>query len=373
MAQRRSGWASPLLRGVALALIIITFLPMVETDRWWVRMLEFPKLQLFLLTAVVMALLIAWDRRQSMLWAAALAFPLGYQAYRLIPYSLLYTIQSVDAEDCGAERQFSLLSANVLQSNDDYRRAIDIVQAEEPDLFLAMETDQAWIDGLSPIEPDFPYRELVPINNTCGMALYSRLPLSDVEVRYTVEPDIPSILANVELRSGDMVTFLGIHPRPPLPGKDSGTRDAELVVSAGDVTEAAHPVVVAGDLNDVPWSDTTRLFKRLAQVIDPRIGRGFYASFNAGFPGMDWPLDHVFTTEEFTHIDYRLADSIGGDHRPVKAIVCLDERNGPRLQKPAERDLETLREGREELSEGIVQQSEEMETGEDESVTPDGE
>lgn len=371
MAERRSRWASPVLRTVAAALFLITFLPLVETDLWWVRMLEFPKLQLFLLTVAVMVLLIAWDRRQATIWALLLALPLGYQAWRLVPYSPLYPVQMVNAEQCGADRQFSLLSANVLQSNEDYATTVEVVSAEEPDLFLAMETDARWIEGLRPIEAEFPYRELVPIDNTYGMALYSRLPLSNTRVRYTVEPDIPSILTDVELRSGEKIAFLAIHPRPPLPGKDSGTRDAELVVSAGDVTEESRPVVIAGDLNDVPWSATTRLFTRLAQVLDPRTGRGFYASFSAGFAGMDWPLDHVFTTEEFTHIDYRLAEDIGSDHRPVKAVVCLDKRDGPRLQEPESRDLETLRQGREELGEGIAQQRAEMQAGEDETVMPE--
>jgi len=47
------------------------------------------------------------------------------------------------------------------------------------------------------------------------------------------------------------------------------------------VEASTMPTVVAGDLNDVAWSHTSRLFCRLSRTIDPRIGRGFLNSFDA--------------------------------------------------------------------------------------------
>lgn len=370
-AARRSAWASPVLRVVVLLLMLVTLLPLIETDRWWVRMLEFPKLQLFFLTAATLALVIAWDRRQATLWAAALSLAFGYQVYRLAPYSPLYPDQMIDAGTCPAEQRVSLMTLNVLQSNTSFPRPVDLVNARAPDIFIALETNQAWIDELADIERDYGYKQLVPLDNTYGMALYSKLPLSNLEVRYIVEPDIPSILTDVTLRSGETVRLLAIHPRPPIPGKDSGTRDAELVVSARDVVDSPHPVIVAGDLNDVPWSPTTRLFRQLAEVIDPRIGRGFYATFNAGFPGMDWPLDHVFASQDFTLVSADTGPDIGSDHRPFIVELCHSPRRGNAEQEAPNRDREAIREGREELLEGMEQQREEMAAGEDETDTPE--
>ncbi len=85
-----------------------------------------------------------------------------------------------------------------------------------------------------------------------------------------------------------------MHPEPPLPKKDADERDAELLLVAREVKQRGNPALVAGDLNDVAWSHTTRLFQRLSGLLDPRVGRGIYATFHTGHWIVRWPLDHLF-------------------------------------------------------------------------------
>jgi endonuclease/exonuclease/phosphatase (EEP) superfamily protein YafD len=150
--------------------------------------------------------------------------------------------------------------------------------------------------------------------------LLSRLPLVDPKIRFLVQDDIPSIHTGVELRSGDRIFLHGLHPRPPEPirDQDSTPRDAELVVVGKAIREnGPRPTIVAGDLNDVAWSETSELFLRLSGLLDPRMGRGFYNSYHADHWIMRYPLDHVFHSNHFRLIELQRLPHIGSDHFPM--------------------------------------------------------
>jgi endonuclease/exonuclease/phosphatase (EEP) superfamily protein YafD len=50
-----------------------------------------------------------------------------------------------------------------------------------------------------------------------------------------------------------------------------------------EIAQSHRPALVAGDLNDVAWSHTSRLFRRIAQMLDPRVGRGIYSTFHVRY------------------------------------------------------------------------------------------
>ncbi|MDB4673529.1 hypothetical protein OAF27_01825, partial [Verrucomicrobiales bacterium] len=81
-------------------------------------------------------------------------------------------------------------------------------------------------------------------------------------------------------------------------------------------------------LNDVAWSSTTRDFKKVSGMLDPRIGRGFYNSFHAKNWYIRFPLDHIFITDEFTLVDLRRLRNIGSDHFPVAITLALNNEPG---------------------------------------------
>ncbi|HEX2251587.1 MAG TPA: endonuclease/exonuclease/phosphatase family protein, partial [Gemmatimonadales bacterium] len=136
---------------------------------------------------------------------------------------------------------------------------------------------------------------------------------------FLVQDDVPSVFTGLQL-AGDRVVLCGLHPRPPEPlrDQDSTPRDAELVVVGRWVAQQnGAPMIVAGDLNDVAWSTTTQLFLRLSGLLDPRMGRGFYNTYNARNPLARWPLDHLFHSNHFRLVELRRCADIGSDHYPV--------------------------------------------------------
>jgi endonuclease/exonuclease/phosphatase (EEP) superfamily protein YafD len=111
-------------------------------------------------------------------------------------------------------------------------------------------------------------------------------------------------------------------------------RDAELVLVGRDIRKDDRPTIVAGDLNDVAWSATTTLFLRLSRLLDPRMGRGLYSTFNANCPLFRFPLDHVFHSNCFTLVDLRRLQHNGSDHFPLCMTLQYEPAAAPEQPEP---------------------------------------
>jgi endonuclease/exonuclease/phosphatase (EEP) superfamily protein YafD len=204
-----------------------------------------------------------------------------------------------------------------------------IIRQANPDFLITVETDLWWQRQLDALEKDYPHTIKCPLENLYGMHVYSRFPLVDAAIQYLVEPDIPSMHASIALPCGRHVKVHCMHPKPPSPTENpgSGERDAELIAVAGSVAESEGdvPVIVAGDLNDVAWSETTRLFRKISGLLDPRVGRGMYNTFHASYPFLRWPLDHLFHSDHFGVISLRRLPAFGSDHFPILVELALVE------------------------------------------------
>jgi len=187
------------------------------------------------------------------------------------------------ADDGRATDEVSFLIANVEIENRNAESLLQVIEGAHPDLVLTVETDEWWREQLHTLQEIYPYTVEHPRDNAYGMCLYSKYTLVSSTIRFLVEDDVPSIHAKVELAPGTHVWFHGVHPRPPHPGHEPDTteRDAELLLLAREIQDRDALTVVGGDLNDVSWSYTTRLFQNISGLLDPRIGRGLYNTFHA--------------------------------------------------------------------------------------------
>ncbi|MEX2643081.1 MAG: endonuclease/exonuclease/phosphatase family protein, partial [Acetobacterales bacterium] len=213
-----------------------------------------------------------------------------------------------------------------------------------------------WDRQLEPLKKAYPHAIGHPQENNYGIHLFSRFELIEPGVRFLVEDEVPSIKTGLRLPSGGRIDLYGLHPKPP-PLQDTEERDAELLLVGKEVREEAAPSIVAGDLNDVAWSRTNSMFREVSGLLDPRVGRGPYATFNAEWLLLRWPLDHVFFEESFRLLEVAVMDDIESDHFPFYVALCHDPaapdvqdrpEAGPSDMEAAE---ETIEEGRKEAGE----------------------
>ena len=321
--------------------IAVTALPLSRSKAWWVRVWDFPRFQLALIGAVALMVGLAagGDRRTTPYWLflAALGLAVLYQAMLVWRFSRLAPREVESSRDADPQSRLSVAVSNVLQTNRDSDRLIRVLRDADADVMLFVETDQWWQERLEVLRRTHPHAVQCPLSNTYGMLLYSRLPLQDTTIDFLVERDIPSMQAGVRMRDGTIVWLNCVHPRPPAPQEsdESTERDAELLLVGKRVRDARRPVVVCGDLNDVAWSRTTRLFQKTSRLVDPRKGRGMFSTFHAKFPGFRFPLDHILHSTDFRLVEMKRLSFVGSDHFPVCAVLSYEPDADARQEAPA--------------------------------------
>ena len=318
-----------------LGIIILfpTIASISKLDNWWIRDFDFPRLQISTLVIAVLIYCVAvfdFSAIWEYIMVGLLALSFIYQAVKIYPYTYMAPKQVKEYHGEDVERQISVLVSNVLTTNDNYDKLIKLVIRENPDLVLTLESDEVWEKELRPIEDEYPYTVKIPQDNLYGMHLYSKLELEDIDIKYLISEEIPSIHGKVKLRTGEKINMHCLHPKPPSPSEDdtSTNRDAELLL-VGKEVDGKNSTLVFGDLNDVAWSRTTKLFLRLSGLLDPRIGRGFFNTFHAQYPIFRWPLDHVFHSQDFLLLKLKRLEDIGSDHFPIfiKLVYQPEEPN----------------------------------------------
>ena len=327
--------AKVMLGAVGVALVLVSALSLVPSNEEWIRVWDFPRFQIAAaLVATIFGVLWLFEPRYRRHWfMAALLLALAYQAWRIWPYTPLHPVEALAAPSCPSDSQVSLFIANVHIENRDAAPLLAQVRQLDPDIVLLVETDTWWDRQLRALEAAYPYAISQPQANSYGMHLLSRLELIDPQVRSLLDPAIPSIRTDIALPSGARIVFYGVHPRPP-PLDETAERDAELLIVAKAVRAGQAAAIVAGDLNDVGWSRTTHRFQVISGLLDPRIGRGPYASFNAHWPLVKWPLDHVFFEDRFLLLGMGVLDDIGSDHYPFHIVLCHEPQAAPAQQQP---------------------------------------
>ncbi len=296
--------------------IISPFFPATGNPHWFFRTADFVRLQSLFIQLVLLVLLIYFEEKFtvfSWILLAGLITVMLYQLYKVFPYSSLFPRKrSHAASVC----HVSILAGNVLQTNSCYPDFLNEIKRFDPDLVLTMESNKDWENCLSEIESDYPFTVKVPLENFYGMHLYSKKELANVEVKYQIEDDKPSIFFDFPVEGNRSIFFCCLHPAPPSPTENetSKERDAELMLTGKQIREEDKPTVVCGDMNDVVWSRTTRLFKKMTGMIDPRVGRGFFSTYHAGYFFLRFPLDHLFHTRDLYVGKMVRSKNFGSDH-----------------------------------------------------------
>ena len=345
--------SAQLTLGIIVGLLAVaTLAPLIDTRRWYIRVWDFPRLQL---AAIAGLALIAglWrigtsQPKDPMSTFVLVAVCTALMLWHLNPVVKYTRFTRVSVKDSNED---TLEPIRVAVSNLDKRNkfrdiAADELESFDADVLVLIEVDAEWFEALNQLRAKYSYHIDVVEEDGLGLCVWSNREILNSEVRYLVSDDRPSIWLTFRYPSRDSgcgtINFVAIHPTPPALKKsngerfDSKIRDAELVVLAEEIVDQGDQAwIVTGDFNDVAWSPTTRLFERVSGLQDVRTGRALLNTYHARYPFLRYPIDHVYVSCGFRLSELSRYKVTGSDHFAVLAALVLPQEEGVAPERDA--------------------------------------
>lgn len=309
---------------LSVLFLLVSILPSFRITHWSIQIFDYVRIQvLFIALFILIASFFIFKEEVTLIYfaQATLFISIIYQLYIILPYiSVSYIFKNRDTFNYEtSSKDISIVSSNVLQKNKEYHKLIELVKNIEPNILLTTETNKQWEEALKVLEDDFSYNHKIALDNRYGMHFYTNLKVIEAKEHFLLSEETPSIEALLEDNNGNRFVFWAIHPPPPSPTEKTTSRqnDAELMKVAKMITDTGYSSIVVGDFNDVSWSRSTKLFAKVSELKDVRLGRGIIGTFPVK-PGMfRFPLDLIFSSEGIKVAEIKKLSDIGSDHFPL--------------------------------------------------------
>ena len=331
-------------RLAAAVVICATAFSILPGTAWWLRVCDFPRAQLLIAAWICLIAAPFMIGSESPL-LAALDLPLTLAVCGAAVWQSTMTAAftpAVNTEISGAPStpHWPTLKVRLVVANVDYERSrpaedMATLLNADPDILALVENDERWTPIFAGLRSRFPHQLVESRPGGTGVAVLSRIPFHRAEVREVTTRHRPSVWMTLGTTQSPLARLAVIHPAPPgLPLRNgdrmpSGPRDRELLRVAQAVQrDRTLPWIVTGDFNDVGWSETTRRFKRVSGLGDPRVGRGMFSTFPARLPLLRYPIDHVMLSPSITLARLDRLPATHSDHLPLLADIQLPQPPG---------------------------------------------
>lgn len=271
----------------------------------------------YFLAVVVLAIALVCLRRRR--WAVLALLGVLWIGLRVMPWYL------GSAEADGGNVDLRIMLVNVLQTNDHYADVVRQVEEVNPDVVVLQEVNQVWLDHLGRLSETRPYGIHVPGGVFRGLAIYSRIPLEDIETREFGDGTTLSVTG--VLRMGEQVIhFVAAHPWPPTGEFGYESRNRQLANIADHLGQQPLPRILIGDLNVTMWSTHYHKLVRTTGLVNTRRGFGILPSFPMdSYAILRVPIDHILVSKDISVVDCRLGEPNGSDHAPLIVDLLINQ------------------------------------------------
>lgn len=269
----------------------------------------------YLLISVPLLLVLLLSR--SWKWALLFVIPVLLNAFQFLPFYLKASPNVLS--EAGPGEDLRVLQINLWgPRNTRHSEMVAFVKDKSPDILGVSELTETWERVLSTALPEYKYR--VCEKRFGGIALYSRLPLTNPRIIYYGAIKRPRVEAEIML-DAQPVKLVMAHP--VVPKEKYAIRNGELEEIGSTAGSAKMPVVLFGDLNCSPWSFYFEKLLKDGKLQDTSRGFGLQPTWTTKWLHPLIPIDHCLVSSQFKTIERIAGPSVGSDHLPVYAKIRL--------------------------------------------------
>jgi endonuclease/exonuclease/phosphatase (EEP) superfamily protein YafD len=235
---------------------------------------------------------------------------------------VLLVFLPVETTEAYTGTRLRLISLNLHTQNERSDLVLKYLQDADADIIMLLEVNDRWMVAMQPLRTNYSQVLAEPREDNFGIALFSRLPLTNSEVLELGHSEVPSIATTISV-GGQEIFLLGTHPLPPGSAAYARRRNDQLQGIAALVRRHGPAVVVLGDLNCTPWSPYFSDLLRDGGLKTASPQRGLFGSWPAWLPFGRIPLDHGLVSPNLRVIEKRLGPPVGSDHLPLMVELQL--------------------------------------------------
>lgn len=221
-------------------------------------------------------------------------------------------------------KTLKVMTVNVLYRVENDDQILAQIAAEDPDVVFFQELTRARQGLLTRLQTHYPWQISCAGAWRCDVAIVSRHRWDTAQARPVGAAGTKMAWARFGSEWSNTLVA-SVHLQWPFVSNQMAQLQAVTNFLAGH----AGPIIVAGDLNAVPWSAAVRSFTRQAQL---HSAGGFVPTwprrtFGEGQPCVlcvpQLQIDHVFVSQQFRVLSMRSGADVGSDHLPLIAELEL--------------------------------------------------
>jgi len=259
---------------------------------------------------------------------------IAFHSWRVLPLALVvaclnawyvapYVLKKQPGGPAESSASIKLMQANVLQSNENYQKVLKTIAEVGPDVLVVQELTPEFKEATTSLEHVYPYWRVEARVGGGGMGIFSRYPMTDIQVLTLDQSTHLAILARLEI-AGRSVALLGLHPTTPVTREKFKNRTLQFEKAVALMNAINGPRVLIGDLNTAMWSPYFSDLVRDSGLRDTRLGFGIKTSWPVPVPSfLRIPIDHCLLSDDFQVTNVEVGSSIGSDHLPLVVTAYL--------------------------------------------------